>query len=97
MLHRHRSERGLGFLGAFTMALKASEEACTVGGFMVLLDVRGGQYLKDFTLVYQRSTERVDLKCIYATLRRPFQRFVRRAKSFRFTLDRRSSSPATVG
>jgi hypothetical protein len=28
------------------MALKASEEACIVSGFMVLLDVRGGQYLK---------------------------------------------------
>jgi hypothetical protein len=43
---------GVGFLGAFTMALKASEEACTVGGFMVLLDARGGQYLKDSPLVY---------------------------------------------
>jgi hypothetical protein len=36
----------LGFLGAFTMTLKASEEACTVSGFIILLDVRGGQYLK---------------------------------------------------
>lgn len=43
---------GLGFLGAFTMALKASGEACTVDEFMVVLDVRGGQYLKDSTLVY---------------------------------------------
>jgi hypothetical protein len=43
---------GVAFLGAFTMALKASEEAYIVGGFMVLLDVRGGLYLKDSILVY---------------------------------------------
>jgi hypothetical protein len=42
VLHRHRSKRAWDFLGAFTMALKASEEACTVDEFMVLLDVRGG-------------------------------------------------------
>lgn len=34
------------------MALKVSEEACIVDEFMFLLDVRGGQYLKDSTLVY---------------------------------------------
>jgi hypothetical protein len=54
---------------------------------MVLLDARGGQYLKTPLLYINEGKEWVDLNGIYPTLRPSLFEFGRRAKSFRFTLD----------
>ena len=100
MLHRPSQIRaGAGFLETFTLALKASEEAYTVGGFMVLLDVRCWTVSKKPPLLYiNEAPERGRFKCVYATLLGPFKSFLGPAKFiFALLLDRRSSCPATVG
>lgn len=58
---------GVGFLGAFAMALKASEEACTVGGFMVLLDCTRWTVSKRLPSCILTKQGMGRFKCIYPT------------------------------